>query len=133
MIPRLRCRQRGDAAGAAALVVLVLLGLSLAANAWLFKERDAIMQEKAATEQLRADTAAAAGACSSSVDRLAQEGRARDARLGAKLAAIAPRVARDQQAALDALRARPDDSKDLCGSLQRFLQRSIEAERKEAP
>lgn len=124
-----RAAQRGDAAGVGLAVLLAVLGLSIAANWWLFSERDRILQEKATVEQLKRDTAAAAGACSSSVERLAQAGRARDVSLARELAKIAPAVRADQAAALEALKARPDDAKDLCGSLYRFFQRQIEAER----
>jgi hypothetical protein len=123
-------RQNGNTAA------LVLLGIlcfallsSLALNAYFWNERDDLLQKEATVKQLQVDTKAAAQACSASVENLAKEGKARDGRLAVALAKIAPQVKLNQQEVLKALAARPDNPNDLCGSLQRFLSRSIKAER----
>lgn len=107
----------------------ILLAISAAGNAWLFQRQDAAGKAEAKAEQLFRDTKAAAGACTASVDTLAKAGNTRQARLEAALKAVAPAVAKDQQAALKALAARPDDPRDLCASLARYWKREIEAER----
>ena len=102
-------------------VLGVLLALSTAGNAYFWHERDQLMTVKATTEQLQADTAKAAGACTASVQDLAKKGEERDKRLAAAISGVAPRVAALQQSSFDALAAIPDDPKDLCGSLARYF------------
>lgn len=123
-------KQQGNTAA------LVLLGIlcfallsSLAANAYFWHERDGLLQREATVKQLQADTKAAAQACSASVENLAQQGKVRDGRLAQALGRIAPEVRRSNEEALRALQSRPDNPGDLCGSLERFLRKSIAAER----
>lgn len=123
-------RQRGDTAGLyIAGVLILLLLLSLAGNAWFWHERDSLMQREATVTQLQADTKASAKACSDSVDSLAEQGRIRGAALAKALAAVAPKVAELQKEQFDVLKRKPDNPGDLCGSLQRFLQSEIKKER----
>ncbi len=110
-------------------VLTLMLAGSLAANAWLFHERDKALAAEARTEQLERDTRAAAAACTASVDGLAKAGERRQRQLAAQLAQIAPTVAAYQAEAISSLRARPDDPKDLCGSLLRYWQGQIARER----
>lgn len=118
-------------------IVALLLGipllLSIAGNAYFWHERDSLIQREATVTQLQADTKAAASACTASVDSLSEKSENRGKRLESVMLAIAPRVAAEQRAALQALQARPDDPKDLCGSLSRFLTKSILEERKGEP
>ena len=107
----------------------LLLALSTAGNAWQFKRGEAMLEAKATAEQLNRDTKAAASACTAGVDRLDRAGAARQKRLEDAMANVAPRVATLQEASLVAMAARPDNAKDLCGSLQRYLGREIKAER----
>jgi len=110
-------------------VLGVLLALSVGGNAWLFHERDKIMQKEATVSQLAADVKQQAGVCTASVDSLAEAGKTRDARLGAKLDAIAPAVAKLQKEQFAALSARPDNPQDLCGSLSRYWLQEIAKEK----
>lgn len=113
-----------------ALAILgVLLALSVAGNAFLFHERDKIMQKEATVSQLAADVKQQAAVCTASVDNLAEEGKKRDAHLGAKLDAIAPKVAELQKEQFAALSARPDNPHDLCGSLARYWSQEIAKEK----
>lgn len=107
----------------------LLLALSVAGNAWLFHARDKALAAEVTAEQLNADTAVAAKTCSDSVDNLAKDGKARSARLEKMLGAESARIVSLQRQALDAQRAKPDDPKDLCGSLERYLRAQIKAER----
>lgn len=114
-------------------VVLIVLGLALAAsmagNAYFWHERDALIRKAATVEQMKADISAAATQCTASVDALAKDSRDRDRRIAAAMGKIAPTILADQRASLDALKARPDDPKDLCGSLDRFRRKAISDDR----
>jgi hypothetical protein len=110
------------------LVLGVLLAASISGNAWLLHSRDGALQAEATAKQLNADTAQAAKACSDSVDHLAEDGKARSARLEKMIGAQSGRIQTLQRQALDAQRAKPDDPKDLCGSLERYLRAQIRAE-----
>lgn len=131
----MRCALKTQRGLAEAVLLYVIAGLGVAlllsgaANAWLFHERDKAIEARGVAAQLNADTRAAAHTCSTSVDRLALAGAARDGRIEAALKQVAPQVKADQAAALRALQARPDNPADLCGSALRFLQRSIKEER----
>ena len=116
------------------LIVLgVLLALSTAGNAWFWHERDGLLQREATVTQLQRDTKEAANTCTKSVEDLGKKGAERDRRLAQALERVAPQVAADQKAALAALTAKPDDPKDLCGSLERYLRAQIRADRGEKP
>jgi len=116
------------------LIVLgVLLAISTAGNAYFWHERDGLIQREATVQQLQRDTREAANTCTRSVEDLGKKGAERDQRLAAALSRVAPAVAADQRAALAALAAKPDDPKDLCGSLERYLRRQLEAERGGTP
>lgn len=117
-----------------ALVVLgVLLALSSAGNAYFWHERDGLLQREATVQQLERDTRAAANRCTASVDDLAKKGAERDKRIQAAIASVAPRVQAEQRAAMEILASRPDDPKDLCGSLARLLRAEIKRERGAKP
>lgn len=112
------------------LIVLgVLLALSTAGNAYFWHERDGLLQREATVTQLQRDTKEAANTCTRSVEDLGKKGAERDRRIASALDRVAPQVAADQKAALAALAARPDDPKDLCGSLERYLRAQITADR----
>lgn len=107
----------------------LLLALSAAGNAWQFHHGEKIVAAKAAMEQLAADTKEAAQACTRGVDDLAKASRTRGLALAELMRQVAPKVAQMQEASLVALQARPDNPQDLCGSLQRYLQGQIKADR----
>lgn len=111
------------------MVLGILLGLSVAGNAWQYHQHTKDAVAFGTTKQLAEDTKAAAGACSTSVDNLAKAGRTRQDAILAALAGVAPKVAELQKEALVAAQAKPDDPKDLCGSLQRYLKAQVRAER----
>lgn len=111
------------------IVLGVLLAVSAAANAWLLRERDGALEQVATAKQLNADTAAAAQACSASVDALASDTRARSKRLDAMLSHFSGRMLTLQTEANDALRARPSDPKDLCKSIGDYWRAEIRKER----
>lgn len=115
---------------ALAAALAVMLAISAAGNAYLWSERDGLIRRDATVTQIAADTKASAASCSSSVDKLAKSGQDRDKRLEAALRGVAPQVRADLEASQRALQARPDDPKDLCGSLERYLRRSIKDEKK---
>ena len=116
------------------LIVLgVLLALSASGNAYFWHERDGLLQREATVTQLQRDTKEAANTCTRSVEDLGKKGAERDRRLAQALERVAPQVAADQKAALAALTAKPDDPKDLCGSLERYLRAQIRADRGEKP
>ncbi len=113
-----------------ALVVLgVLLALSTAGNAYFWHERDGLLQREATVQQLERDTRAAANTCTRSVEDLGKKGAERDRRIQAAIAAVAPKVQAEQRAAMEILATRPDDPKDLCGSLERLLRTEFQRER----
>ena len=126
----MRKYQRGITAWGVVLIVLVLALLaSMAGNAYFWHERDGLLKEGARLEQMKADITSAATQCTASVDALAKDGKDRDRRIAAAMGKIAPQVIADQRASLDALKARPDDPKDLCGSLDRYRKKATEADR----
>lgn len=106
-----------------------MLSASVLLNAWQYHQHDQSVRLEAQARQFADDTKASAGACSASVDRLAKDGRDRQAELLRLLRGIAPAVAENQKAALAALNAKPDNPQDLCASLQRYLQVEIQLER----
>lgn len=110
-------------------VMAVLLALSAAGNAWQFKHGEAAIEAAATATQMNTDTKAAATACSSSVDALGKAGDKRQTDLLAALKGVAPRVAALQAESLKAMGAKPDDPKDLCGSLERYLRGQIKSEK----
>lgn len=99
----------------------ISLAVSLAGNAWLFHERDKAIEARAAVGQLQADTKAAAGACTKSVDDLAKASRAQAKGLQAAIEGASGQVAWLQTEALKAGQVKPDNPQDLCGSLERYL------------
>ena len=107
----------------------VLLAISAAGNAWQFQHGEGLLEAKAAATQLNKDTTAAAAACTAGVDRIEKAGTTRQERLEAALRSIAPRVAKLNAEAIVASRAKPDDPRDLCGSLERYLRAQIKAGR----
>lgn len=111
----------------------ILLAISVAGNAWQYHEHTKDAVKFGATKQLADDTTAAAVACSTGVDNLAKAGRTRQTELMAALKGVAPQVAKLQADALEAGRAKPDDPKDLCGSLERYLKGRIKADRAGVP
>lgn len=111
------------------LILGILLAISVALNGWQYHQALEAATKYGTTKQLADDTKAAAGACTKGVEDLAKAGRGRQNDLLAALKAVAPQVAAEQTAALQALQAKPDDAKDLCGSLERYLKGQIKAER----
>ncbi len=111
------------------ILLAIALALSVAGNVWLFNSRDSALAAGAATEQARKDTAAAAQACSTSVDALASDGKARHADLLKRLQAQAGQVAGLEAASIAALNVRPADPADLCKSLAQYLASEIRKER----
>lgn len=105
----------------------ILLAVSVALNGWQYREALQDATKYGATEQLATDTKAAASACSAGVDRMEKAGTGRQARLEAALKGIAPTVAKLNADAIVASRAKPDDPKDLCGSLERYLRAQVKA------
>lgn len=108
----------------------ILLAISVAGNVWQYHEHTVDSIRLGTTKQLADDTKAAAQACTQGVLDLDKAGKARQRRLEDALAAVAPKVAQEQQAAIAALQARPDDPKDLCGSLERWWKARIAEEKK---
>jgi len=111
------------------ILLAILLFLSVAGNAWQYNEHSQDMVKIGTTEQLAADTKAAAEACSTSVDNLAKKGATQHATVLANLAAQAGKVAGLEGAAIAALNAKPADPADLCKSLELYLRGQIKAER----
>lgn len=103
----------------------VALALSLAGNAWLFRRLGEAQVEIGTTRQLAADTKAAADACTVGVENLEKAARRRQADLLGAMTRIGPQVAAQQKAAIAALNAKPDDPKDLCGSLERYWRQEL--------
>lgn len=111
------------------ILLAILLALSVAGNGWQYHEHGKDLIKIGTTEQLAADTQAAADACSASVDNLATQGKTRHSELLASLQAQAGQVAGLKGAAIAALNAKPADWADLCKSLEIFLREQIKAER----
>lgn len=107
----------------------VLLGASALLNAWQYHQHDQSVRLEAQARQYADDTKVSASACSASVVLLAKDGRDRQAELVKILRGIAPAVAANQKAAIEALNAKPDNPQDLCASLGRYLQGEITRER----
>ena len=110
-------------------VLGILLALSAAGNAYQYHQAGKLQVRIGTTKQLADDTKAAATACSAGVDRLETASTARQTALEKALKGIAPKVAALNAEALVASRAKPDDPKDLCGSLERYLKGQVKAER----
>ena len=111
------------------LILGVVLALSLAGNAFLFHSRDRALEGKAVAETAMAGFKGAAETCSASVDKLAADGQRRHAETLAMLKAETGRIKGLQHDALAAVRAKPADPKDLCGSLERYLREQLKRER----
>lgn len=107
-----------------------MLGLSLAANVWLFNSRDSALEDLASQKLVSTSYQAAAGTCSESVDKLAAFGKGQGKAILDKLDTEATRIKSLQQDAITAARAKPDDPKDLCGSIERYLKSQIREEHK---
>ncbi len=107
----------------------VILALSLGGNVFLFNSRDEALAAKATQETVTASWKGSAEACSASVETLGKDGKRRHAELLGALEKEAGRIKGLQHEALEAARARPDDPKDLCGSLLRYWQAQIKRER----
>lgn len=110
-------------------VLMLLLALSGAGNAWLFHERDKALEAKATAVQLNADTAKAAETCGASVDKLATDSKVRHKNLEQAIGLTDIRVAELQGRANQVLQTKPDNPADLCGSLERFLRARIVEDR----
>ena len=110
-------------------VLLAALGLSLAANLWLFNSRDRSIAELARQDQANAQLEAVGLSCSASVDRLADDTKKRAQRLEGLLVGESARILSLQHEAAAALAARPRDPADLCGSIREFWRDEIRKER----
>lgn len=110
-------------------ILAILLALSAAGNAYQYNEHTKDAVKFGTTSQLAADTKAAAGACTNSVRDLAKAGQTRQGELLKALAGVAPKVTALEAAATVAARVKPDDPKDLCASLERYLKGEIKKER----
>lgn len=113
----------------AIIVLVVLLLCSVGGNAYQYHEHDGLVTEAATQKQAGAQALAAAATCSGSVDALAKQGRQQQQDLVKLVSGSYGRVAELQHEANDALRARPADPKDLCGSLEKYLRAQIAADR----
>lgn len=110
-------------------VLLAALGLSLAANLWLFNSRDRSIAELARQDQANAQLEAVGMACSSSVDALAADTKKRARRLEDLLVGESTRILTLQHEAAAALAARPRNPADLCGSIREFWRDELRKER----
>jgi len=111
------------------ILLAILLAISVAGNGWQYHEHGKDLIRIGTTEQLTADTKAAADACSASVDDLARKGATQHAAVLASLAAQAGKVAGLEGAAIAALNAKPADPSDLCKSVALYLRDEIRKER----
>lgn len=111
------------------IILGILLALSAAGNAWQYNQHTEDAVRFGTTKQLSDDTKAAASACSAGVERIEKAGRTRGLALAKAMNDLAPKVQTLEAAATLAARAKPDDPKDLCGSLDRYLEERIKAER----
>ncbi len=111
------------------MILGILLAVSVALNGWQYSNALSDATRYGTTKQLAEDTKAAAGACTQSVRDLDRAGKTRQSALILALNGIAPKVAELQAQSLEAGRAKPDDPKDLCGSLERYLRGQVKAER----
>ena len=111
------------------LILGIVLAISLAGNAFLFHSRDNAIEEKASAQTAMAGYKGASEACSKSVDTLADKGKERHVAMLAALTAEADRIKGLQHDALETMRAKPSDPKDLCASLERYWREQIKRER----
>lgn len=109
--------------------LLAALGLSLAANLWLFNSRDRSIAELARQDQANAQLEAVGMSCSSSVDKLADDTAKRARRLEGLLMGESARILTLQHEAAAAMSARPANPADLCGSIRQFWRDEIRKER----
>lgn len=107
----------------------LLLALSFAGNLWLFHDRDKSIMAVATAKQLNTDTKTAAATCTASIDGLAKDSKIRHKALADAIGLTGVRVAELQGQANQALQAKPDDPKNLCASLERYLKARIVEER----
>lgn len=107
----------------------LLLALSVAGNLWLFHSRDRALASAAQHKTAYEGALGAANLCSASVKDLAAKSEARHAETLRRLAAQAGQVRGLEQAAIEALQARPSDPGDLCASLAAFLKTEIAKEK----
>ncbi len=115
------------------IILGIALALSLGGNAFLWHSRDNAIEAKATMQSAYTHANAAAQACSTSVDELAKKGQDQHDATLAAIKAAGGRIGALEAAALAAGRAKPDDPKDLCGSLQRYLASQIKGEKGSAP
>lgn len=116
-------RQRGIIEGPLLYVIVglgVALLLSIAANAWLFHERDKALEAKATAQQLNADTAESAKRCTASVVDLGTKSEQQKTALLSAIRSVAPAIKAYQDEVTLALTATPEDAANLCGSLAKF-------------
>ncbi len=111
------------------LILAALLALSVAGNAWLFHSRDLAIERAAQHETAYNGARAAANTCSASVRTLSDESKVRHAEITRRLAAQSGQVRTLEQAAIEALQARPSDPGDLCGSLAAYLRTEIQKQK----
>lgn len=111
------------------IMVAIALAVSMAANLGLTHLWLGARDDVARAEQSYKQVDAAAKACTVGVDVLKAESDARQAAVLAALEQVRGAANRLQLSASKALAAKPDDPKDLCGSLQRYLQAQIVKER----
>jgi len=111
------------------IIMGIVLAISLAGNAFLFHSRDAALEGKATAETALTGWKSSAETCSKSVDKLAGDGKKRHQEILDKLDSETGRIKGLQHDALNALAARPDDPKDLCGSIARYFKAEIQKER----
>lgn len=107
----------------------LLLALSFAGNLWLFHSRDNALESAAQHKTAYDGALGAANLCSASVRTLSDESKVRHAETLRRLSAQSGQVRGLEQAAIEALQARPSDPGDLCGSLAAFLKTEIQRER----
>lgn len=114
-------------------IIGLLLALSVAGNLWLFHSRDKALASAAQHQTAYEGALGAANLCSASVNTLADESKTRHAETLKRLSAQTGRVKGLEQAAIEALQARPSDPGDLCGSLAAFLKTEIQRKREIKP
>ncbi len=107
------------------IALVILLAVSAAGNAYQYHEHGKDVAAAAVATSAYQGAKDAGKTCTDSVDKLAADGKVRQRTLIDALARIAPAVKADQEAALKALQAKPDDPKDLCASLGRYLAAEI--------
>lgn len=107
----------------------LLLAISTAGNLWLFHSRDKALASAAQHEIAYDGAIGAANLCSASVNDLATTSKKRHEETLRRLSAQSGQVRGLEQAAIEALQARPSDPGDLCGSLAAYLRTEIQKER----